>query len=283
MAINHQELENKIKKIWERRDSFKGQSSADRDAVNAAVNLMDSGERTVIEKIEGEYECEYVLNEWLKQSILLMFRMNENRLINNGDAVFYDKVPLKFENWTEVEFEKAGIRVLPTSLVRISASFGRGVVVMSGSIVNVGARVGEGSMVDSGTTVGSCAWIGKKVHLSMNVGIGGVLEPVQARPVIIGDGSFIGPSVQIVEGVLVEDEAVIQGPLVLSKSTPIYDGTSKKWKEMDKGFIPAGAVVVPGVKNGTLCAVIKKYSDEQTKRKVSTNELLHRHNANVKQ
>jgi 2,3,4,5-tetrahydropyridine-2-carboxylate N-succinyltransferase len=260
-----------IEQIWERRDNI---SDADKVVILSVVEKLDAGELSVVSSAAGGY----ALNEYLKKTILLMFRIYENKLIQNGDNKFYDKIPLKFDNWNEAKFKESGIRVLPSSIVRISAYLAQGVVVMSGSTINVGARIGKNSMVDSGATIGSCAYIGENTHISMNVGIGGVLEPLQENPVIIGDNCFIGPAAQVVEGVRVENGAVITGGLVLSKSTPIYDSVERKW--IEKGIVPAGAVVVPGSKKLSddiyqQIALIIKYSDEITKTKVAINATLH--------
>jgi len=285
MATETSSLESRINQLYDAKQQpgFRGFTPDEKTDIMQAIQMMDSGQASVItrrEKDELGLTDEYQLNEWLKKAVLLMFAIYDNKLIQNGDNKFYDKVPLKFDKWSESSFKEAGIRVLPTSLVRLSAYLAPGVVVMSGATVNVGARVGKGSMVDSGATIGSCAYIGRNTHISMNAGIGGVLEPLQANPVIVGDKCFVGPGVQVVEGVRIEDGATLVGGVSLSQSTPIYDSTTKKY--LAKGVIPAGAVVIPGIAAGgakdevlPIIAIIKKYSDEVTKRKVSTNADLH--------
>src|SRR5208337_1131299 len=218
------------------------------------------------------------VNQWLKKAVLLSFRLNDNRLIDGGPggAAWWDKVPSKFEGWTEARFREAGFRAVPSCVVRRSAFIGRDVVLMP-CFVNLGAYVDAKTMVDTWVTVGSCAQIGKNVHLSGGVGIGGVLEPLQASPTIIEDDCFIGARSEVVEGVVVESGAVISMGVFIGQSTRIYD---RERDEVLYGRVPAGAVVVPGTlpsgngKYGLACAVIVKRVDAQTRAKTSLNDLL---------
>ena len=245
-----------------------------REAVDTALNLLDSGKARVAEKgADG-----WVVNQWLKKAVLLSFRLNDNALIEGAPdgARWWDKVPSKFAGWGETEFRNAGFRAVPGSVVRRSAHIAKGVILMP-SFVNLGAFVDEGSMVDTWVTVGSCAQIGKHVHLSGGVGIGGVLEPLQAGPVIIEDDCFIGARSEVAEGVVVEQGAVISMGVFIGASTKIVDRVSS---EVIYGRVPAYSVVVPGTlpaKDGgpsLACAVIVKRVDEKTRSKTSINELL---------
>jgi 2,3,4,5-tetrahydropyridine-2-carboxylate N-succinyltransferase len=242
------------------------------DAVCQAIDLLDSGKARVAEKINGRWQ----VNEWLKKAVLLSFRLLDNVPIDAGYTRFYDKVPLKYPQHDAERFRAEGVRVVPPAVVRRGAHISRNVVLMP-SYVNIGAHVGEGSMVDTWATVGSCAQIGRNVHLSGGVGIGGVLEPLQASPTIIEDNCFIGARSEVVEGVIVEEGAVLSMGVYVGQSTRIYD---RERDEVSYGRIPAGAVVVPGTlpaangKYGLACAVIVKRVDAQTRAKVGINELL---------
>ena len=243
-----------------------------RAAVERAIELLNEGQLRVAQR-EGNG---WRVNEWLKKAVLLSFRINDNQAMAAGDLNFYDKVPLKYSGWSPERFAAAGVRVVPPATVRRGAFVAANVVLMP-SYVNVGAYVDSGTMVDTWATVGSCAQIGKNVHLSGGVGIGGVLEPLQAGPTIIEDDCFIGARSEIVEGVVVETGAVISMGVFIGQSTRIYD------RERDRilyGRVPAGAVVVPGTlpaangKYGLACAVVVKRVDAQTRAKTSLNELL---------
>jgi 2,3,4,5-tetrahydropyridine-2-carboxylate N-succinyltransferase len=241
-------------------------------AVDQALGLLDSGAERVAEKRDGGW----VVNEWLKKAVLLSFRINDNRPVEAGYTNFYDKVALKYSGYDADRFRADGVRVVPPAVVRRGAFVARNAVLMP-SYVNIGAYVGEGTMVDTWATVGSCAQIGRNVHLSGGVGIGGVLEPLQASPTIIEDNCFIGARSEVVEGVIVEEGAVLSMGVYVGQSTRIYD---RERDEVLYGRIPAGAVVVPGslpAANGRYslyCAVIVKRVDAQTRAKVGINELL---------
>jgi len=273
-------LEQTIEALWDARDSLSPATTGDaRDAVNAALNLLDSGERRVAEKVDGNWQ----VNQWLKKAVLLSFRINDMEAIPGGPggAHWWDKVPSKFEGWDENRFREAGFRAVPGSIVRRGAHIAKNVVLMP-SFVNLGASVGEGTMVDTWATVGSCAQIGKNVHLSGGVGIGGVLEPLQAGPVIIEDNCFIGARSEVVEGVVVEEGAVLAMGVFLSSTSKIIDRATG---EIFVGRVPSYSVVVPGalpgkpLPDGTpgpslSCAVIVKRVDAQTRAKTAINELL---------
>jgi len=241
-------------------------------AVDQALNLLDSGAERVAEKRDGGW----VVNEWLKKAVLLSFRINDNRPVEAGYTNFYDKVALKYSSYDADRFRADGVRVVPPAVVRRGAFVAKNAVLMP-SYVNIGAYVGEGTMVDTWATVGSCAQIGRNVHLSGGVGIGGVLEPLQASPTIIEDNCFIGARSEVVEGVIVEEGAVLSMGVYVGQSTRIYD---RERDEVLYGRIPAGAVVVPGSlpaangKYSLYCAVIVKRVDAQTRAKVGINELL---------
>jgi len=274
-------LENTINAAWNARDTVSYETTGDiRDSVDAALDLLDSGKARVAEKQDGTW----VVNQWLKKAVLLSFRLNDMAVIEGApgmNASWYDKVPSKFEGMTKDDFKAAGFRAVPGAIVRRSAHIAKGAVLMP-SFVNLGAYVGEGTMVDTWTTVGSCAQIGKNVHLSGGVGIGGVLEPLQAGPVIIEDNCFIGARSEVAEGVIVEEGAVISMGVYIGASTKIVDRESG---EVYMGRVPAYSVVVPGalpgkpLADGTLgpglyCAVIVKRVDARTRSKTSVNELL---------
>ncbi len=241
-------------------------------AVLETIDALDQGQIRVAEKKDGTW----IVHEWVKIAILLYFRVMENRLIAIGDNKAFDKVPLKFSHWQEKDFQKAGFRVVPPAFVRKGSFIGKGAVLMP-SYVNIGAYVDEGTMVDTWATVGSCAQIGKHVHLSGGVGIGGVLEPLQASPTIIEDHCFIGARSEIVEGVIVEEGAVIGMGVYIGQSTKIYDRETGK---ISYGRVPKGAVVVAGSlpakdnSHALYAAIIVKRVDEKTRAKVAINELL---------
>lgn len=241
-------------------------------AVNEVLSCLDSGQYRVAEKINGEW----IVHQWIKKAVLLSFKLFPNQIIDAGFCQFYDKVPLKYQNYTEEQFQKAGIRIVPHAMVRKGTYIAKNSVLMP-SYVNVGAYIDEGVMVDTWATVGSCAQIGKNVHLSGGVGIGGVLEPLQANPTIIEDNCFIGARSEVVEGVIVERNSVLSMGVYLGQSTKIYNRLTG---EITYGRIPAGSVVVAGSlpsadKTYNLyCAVIVKQVDEKTREKVSINELL---------
>ncbi len=243
-----------------------------KQAVSEAIALLNSGEARVAEKIAGEW----VVHQWLKKAVLLYFRLHNNDVMEGAESRFYDKVPLKYADYTAEQFAAEGVRIVPPAAVRTGSFVGKNVVVMP-SYVNIGAYVGEGSMVDTWATVGSCAQIGKNVHLSGGVGIGGVLEPLQANPTIIEDNCFIGARSEIVEGVIVEEGAVISMGVYIGQSTRIYD---RETGEIHYGRVPAGAVVVPGNlpskdgKYSLYAAIIVKKVDAKTRAKVGINALL---------
>ncbi len=277
--MSHADLEAQIDAAWEARGDISSATHGEvREAVEAALALLDSGERRVAEKGDGGW----AVNQWLKKAVLLSFRLNDNQVMPGpGGANWYDKVPSKFVDWGENRFREAGFRAVPGSVVRHGAHIGRNVVLMP-SFVNIGASVGEGSMVDTWATVGSCAQIGANVHLSGGVGIGGVLEPLQAGPVIIEDDCFIGARSEVVEGVIVEQGAVLSMGVFLSSTSKIVDRATG---EVFVGRVPAYSVVVPGAMPGKAlpdgspgpslaCAVIVKRVDAQTRAKTAINELL---------
>jgi 2,3,4,5-tetrahydropyridine-2-carboxylate N-succinyltransferase len=243
-----------------------------KNAVQAAIALLDSGQARVAEKIAGEW----VTHQWLKKAVLLSFRINDNQVMDGAENRFFDKVAMKYANYSHEQFVADGVRVVPPAAVRQGSFIGKNVVLMP-SYVNIGAYVGEGTMVDTWATVGSCAQIGKNVHLSGGVGIGGVLEPLQANPTIIEDNCFIGARSEVVEGVIIEEGAVLSMGVYISQSTRIYD---RETGEITYGRVPAGAVVVPGsipAKDGThslYAAIIVKRVDAQTRAKVGINALL---------
>lgn len=241
-------------------------------AVDVAIEGIDNGSLRVAQKISGKWQ----INQWLKKAILLYFRLHDNTLMGNGDAQFYDKVPLKFTDFSQDKFTQSGIRVVPPATVRKGVYIAPQVVLMP-SYVNIGAYIDSGTMVDTWATVGSCAQIGKNVHLSGGVGIGGVLEPLQANPTIIEDDCFIGARSEVVEGVIVEQGAVLSMGVFISQSTPIYNRHTKK---TIYGSVPAGSVVVPGnipASDGShslYAAIIVKTVDDKTRQKTAINELL---------
>ena len=241
-------------------------------AILETLSLLDQGEIRVAEKKENSW----VVNEWVKKAVLLGFRIEDNQPIPGAFTQYFDKVPVKFSDASAEELKQSGVRIVPPAVVRKGAHIASNVVLMP-SYVNIGAYVDEGTMVDTWATVGSCAQIGKNVHLSGGVGIGGVLEPLQASPTIIEDNCFIGARSEVVEGVIVEEGSVISMGVYIGQSTRIYD---RETKQIHYGRVPAGSVVVPGnlpSKDGSYslyCAVIVKKVDAQTRAKVGINELL---------
>jgi 2,3,4,5-tetrahydropyridine-2-carboxylate N-succinyltransferase len=271
---SHAKLAATINAAFDERTKFSPQNTPRdvSDAVAAALDLLDSG----AERVAEPADTGWVVNEWLKKAVLLYFRISDNNPIEAGYTQFYDKVQLKYAGYDAERFRADGVRVVPPAVVRRGAYVARNAVLMP-SYVNIGAYVGEGTMVDTWATVGSCAQIGRNVHLSGGVGIGGVLEPLQANPTIIEDDCFIGARSEVVEGVIVERGAVLSMGVYVGQSTRIYD---RERDEILFGRIPAGAVVVPGSlpaangKYSLYCAVIVKRVDAQTRAKVGINELL---------
>jgi len=268
-------LQKTIDTAWEdRADLGFATVGAVRSAVDEALELLDSGQARVA---EPDGQGGWTVNQWLKKAVLLSFRLNDNEVIQGpGGSTWFDKVPSKFEGWDEARYRAAGFRSVPGSIVRRGAYIARGAVLMP-SFVNIGGYVGENSMIDAWATVGSCAQIGKNVHISGGAGIGGVLEPLQADPVIIGDGAFIGARSEVAEGVRVGEGAVLSMGVYLGASTKIIDRATG---ETFRGEVPPYAVVVPGSIGGgdgkpaLYCAVIVKRVDAQTRSKTSINELL---------
>ena len=266
-------LQTTIDELWERRTELSPQSPADTiAAINAIVDELDAGKIRVAEKINGEW----FTHQWIKKAVLLSFRIRENRVQEAGDMRFYDKVDTKFADWTEEDFKRGGFRVVPPAVARKGSFIAKDAVLMP-SYVNIGAYVDEKTMVDTWATVGSCAQIGKNVHLSGGVGIGGVLEPLQANPTIIEDNCFIGARSEVVEGVIVEEGSVISMGVFIGQSTRIYD---RETGEIHYGRVPAGSVVVSGSlpskcgKYSLYAAVIVKKVDAKTRAKVGINALL---------
>ncbi|APV34768.1 2,3,4,5-tetrahydropyridine-2,6-dicarboxylate N-succinyltransferase [Acinetobacter soli] len=268
------ELSTIIEQAFENRANF---TAADcpaeiREAVEHVIAGLDNGTLRVAEKIDGEW----IVHQWVKKAVLLSFKLNDNKPVESGDLAFYDKVDTKFAGWTEAQFKEAGVRVVPPAVARRGSFQAKNVVLMP-SYVNIGAYVDENTMVDTWATVGSCAQIGKNVHLSGGVGIGGVLEPLQANPTIIEDNCFIGARSEIVEGVIVEEGSVISMGVYIGQSTRIYD---RETGEIHYGRVPAGSVVVPGSlpskdgKYSLYAAIIVKKVDAQTRSKTSLNDLL---------
>jgi 2,3,4,5-tetrahydropyridine-2-carboxylate N-succinyltransferase len=279
------DLQQVIDRAWEQRGEISPETTgAVRDAVELALDGLDSGTYRVAQKVDGQWQ----VNQWLKKAVLLSFRLYPNKTVLGGprdgtfgEAAWFDKVPSKFADWTDKHFREAGFRAVPDCVVRRSAYIADNVVLMP-SFVNVGAYVDSGTMVDTWATVGSCAQIGKNVHISGGAGIGGVLEPLQANPVIVEDNVFIGARAEVAEGVIVEQGAVLSMGVFLGQSTKIVD---RETGEVHRGRVPSYAVVVPGTLPGKdlpdgspgpglYCAVIVKRVDQQTRDKVSINELL---------
>ncbi len=270
------QLQNIIEGAFEDRANI-NPSNASREVKEAVASViadLDSGKLRVASRVGASQDWE--THQWLKKAVLLSFRLDDNVLLDGGCTQYFDKVPAKFADYTAEDFKTGGFRVVPGAMVRRGSFIGKNAVLLP-SFVNIGAYVGEGTMVDAWATVGSCAQIGKNVHLSGGVGIGGVLEPVQAGPTIIGDNCFIGARSEVVEGVIVEDNCVISMGVYIGQSTKIYD---RETGNVTYGRVPAGSVVVAGnlpSKDGTYslyCAVIVKKVDEKTLGKVGINELL---------
>jgi 2,3,4,5-tetrahydropyridine-2-carboxylate N-succinyltransferase len=271
-------LQSTIDSAWERRSELSPQTAPAevRDAVASAIAELDAGRLRVAEKVEGGW----ITHQWLKKAVLLSFRLADNVPIGlaapNAPFRFYDKIATKFAQFDAADFAAAGVRVVPPAVARRGAYIARNVVLMP-SYVNIGAYVDEGTMVDTWATVGSCAQIGRNVHLSGGVGIGGVLEPLQANPTIIEDNCFIGARSEVVEGVIVEENAVLGMGVFIGQSTKIYD---RARGTVSYGRVPAGAVVVAGSlpaadgSHSLYCAVIVKQVDARTRAKTSINELL---------
>jgi 2,3,4,5-tetrahydropyridine-2-carboxylate N-succinyltransferase len=268
--------QNIIEQAWENRANLSPDSAPGdvRNAVNAVLEGLNAGTIRVAERRDvGKWE----VNQWVKKAVLLSFRLEDNQPMSAGGYTqFYDKVPSKFEHYTAADFAAGGFRVVPPAVARRGSFIGKNAVLMP-SYVNIGAYVGEGTMVDTWATVGSCAQIGKNVHLSGGVGIGGVLEPIQAGPVIIEDNCFIGARSEVVEGVVIEENAVLSMGVYIGQSTKIYD---RETGEVHYGRVPAGSVVVPGSlpstcgKYSLYAAIIVKKVDAQTRAKTAINELL---------
>jgi 2,3,4,5-tetrahydropyridine-2-carboxylate N-succinyltransferase len=277
--MSQHSLQKPIEDLWDQRESLSSSTKgAARDAVEAALDALDSGEVRVAEKTGGDWQ----VNQWLKKAVLLSFRLTDSVPMEGpGGAPVWDKVPMKFAGWGENRFREAGFRAVPGAVVRRSAFIAPGAVLMP-SFVNVGARVGRNTMVDTWTTVGSCAQIGANCHLSGGVGIGGVLEPLQANPVIIEDDCFVGARSEVAEGVIVERGSVLSMGVFIGASTKIINRATG---EVHLGRVPAYSVIVPGSLPGKplpdgspgpslYCAVIVKTVDAQTRSKTSINELL---------
>jgi len=267
-------LQNIINDHFEQRAELNPDNAPEvlRNAVEDVMIGLDQGQYRVAEKIDGDW----VTHQWLKKAVLLSFRLNPNQRIDGGFCEFYDKVPPKYQGYTDSDWQQTGVRVVPNAMVRRGAFIGKNTILMP-SYVNVGAYIDEGVMVDTWATVGSCAQIGKNVHLSGGAGIGGVLEPLQANPTIIEDNCFIGARSEVVEGVIVERDSVLSMGVFLGQSTKIYNRLTKT---VSYGRIPAGSVVVAGSmpsddgSHSLYCAVIVKQVDEKTRAKVSINDLL---------
>ena len=272
--MTQQDLQNQIETAFENRANIDPSDTALREAVGQAIAGIDDGSLRVAEPSANGWQ----VNQWLKKAVLLYFRLHDNVVIDGAETTYFDKVPGKFTGWSDADFRALGARVVPPAMVRKGSYIAPSVVLMP-SYVNIGAYVDSGTMVDTWATVGSCAQIGKNVHLSGGVGIGGVLEPLQANPTIIEDDCFIGARSEIVEGVIVERGSVISMGVFIGQSTPIFNRESG---EISYGRVPAGSVVVAGSlpKNGPVgmynlnCAVIVKQVTESTRAKVGINELL---------
>lgn len=267
-------LQNIIETAFDNRANFGASDcpSDVRSAVEEVLASLDNGSLRVAQKIDGEW----VVHQWVKKAVLLSFKINDNKPMNTGELGFYDKIDTKFNGWTEADYKNSGVRVVPPAVARKGSFIAKNVILMP-SYTNIGAYVDEGTMVDTWATVGSCAQIGKNVHLSGGVGIGGVLEPLQANPTIIEDNCFIGARSEIVEGVIVEEGSVISMGVYIGQSTKIYD---RETGEIHYGRVPAGSVVVPGNlpspcgKYSLYAAIIVKKVDAQTRAKTSLNDLL---------
>ena len=278
-AVSLADLEAEIATGWAARDSIGPETTGPiRTAVEESLARLDAGEARVAEKVDGEW----VVRQWLKQAILLAFRLTQSRVTHAGAlggalGPWWDKIPSKFARWDAPQFEAAGFRAVPGAIVRHGAFIGRGAVLMP-SFVNIGAHVGEGTMVDTWATVGSCAQVGRNCHISGGAGLGGVLEPLQAAPTIIEDNCFVGARSEVAEGVVVGEGSVLSMGVFLTASTRIVD---RKTGEIHRGIVPPYSVVVPGslpdphgTGPGLACAVIVKTVDAQTRSKTSINDLL---------
>jgi 2,3,4,5-tetrahydropyridine-2,6-dicarboxylate N-succinyltransferase len=270
-----QQLQNIIDAAWEDRAniSISSGSKEVQDAVEHVISGLNNGSLRIATK---QAVGQWTVHQWLKKAVLLSFRLKDNAIMRSGDLAFYDKVPTKFAHLSEAELKATGVRVVPPAVARRGSYIAKGAILMP-SFVNIGAYVDEGTMVDAWATVGSCAQIGKHVHLSGGVGIGGVLEPMQANPTIIEDNCFIGARSEVVEGVIVEENSVLGMGVYIGQSTPIYD---RELDTISYGRVPSGSVVVSGNlpkaggKYSLYCAVIVKKVDAQTRSKTSINDLL---------
>ncbi|MDR3477730.1 MAG: 2,3,4,5-tetrahydropyridine-2,6-dicarboxylate N-succinyltransferase [Gammaproteobacteria bacterium] len=268
------ELKNIIETAFEDRANITPQNvpAAVKEAISHVIDLLDTGKARVAEKIDGEW----VTHQWIKKAVLLYFRTHDNQVMNSGCMQFFDKVPLKFQAENEQAMKQSGVRIVPPAVARKGAYIGPNSILMP-SYVNIGAYIDSGTMIDTWATVGSCAQVGKNVHISGGVGLGGVLEPLQANPTIIEDNCFIGARSEIVEGVIVGEGSVISMGVYIGQSTRIYN---RETGESSYGRIPPGSVVVAGNlpskdgKYSLYCAIIVKQVDEKTRGKVSINELL---------
>lgn len=267
-------LQTLIEEAFEQRQTISLESASPKllEGIEEVLSGLDSGSYRVAEPVDGQW----VVHQWIKKAVLLSFKLNPNEIIDAGFCQFYDKVPLKYKDYTQTQFQQSGVRVVPHAIVRRGAYVAKNTVLMP-SYINLGAYIDEGVMVDTWATVGSCAQIGKNVHISGGAGIGGVLEPLQANPTIIEDNCFIGARSEVVEGVIVERNSVISMGVFLGQSTKIYNRLTGT---VTYGRIPAGSVVVAGClpsedkSHSLYCAVIVKQVDEKTRAKVSINELL---------
>jgi 2,3,4,5-tetrahydropyridine-2-carboxylate N-succinyltransferase len=270
-----QQLQTVIDSAWENRANFNAQS-ASREILEAVEHVLQELDHGRLRVATREAVGKWTTHQWIKKAVLLSFRLKDNSLVAAGDLKFFDKVPTKFSDMTEAEIKASGVRVVPPAVARRGSFMAKGVILMP-SYVNIGAYVDEATMVDTWSTVGSCAQIGKNVHLSGGVGIGGVLEPMQAGPTIIEDNCFIGARSEVVEGVIIEENSVISMGVYIGQSTKIYDRASGT---VSYGRVPAGSVVVSGNlpssdgKYSLYCAVIVKRVDAQTRAKTSLNDLL---------
>jgi 2,3,4,5-tetrahydropyridine-2-carboxylate N-succinyltransferase len=270
-----QQLQTLIDNAWDNRASLSAQSAPKEvmDAVDEVISQLNTGKIRVATR---EGVGQWTVHQWIKKAVLLSFRLNDNVMMRAGDLGFYDKVPTKFAHLSEDEMKATGVRVVPPAVARKGSFIAKGAILMP-SYVNIGAYVDEGSMVDTWAAVGSCAQIGKNVHLSGGVGIGGVLEPMQANPTIIEDNCFIGARSEVVEGVIIEENSVLSMGVYIGQSTPIYD---READTISYGRVPAGSVVVSGTlpkaggKYNTYAAIIMKKVDAQTRAKTSLNDLL---------
>ena len=270
----HQLLQSTIDLAWENRASLTTTNSPEvREAVEEVISDLNKGRIRVAER---QAVGEWTVNQWVKKAVLLSFRLNDNQMMHAGDLAFYDKVKTKFSHLSDEEVRASGVRIVPPAVARRGSYLAKNVILMP-SFVNIGAYVDEGTMVDTWAAVGSCAQIGKNVHLSGGVGIGGVLEPMQANPTIIEDNCFIGARSEVVEGVIIEENSVLSMGVYIGQSTPIYDRATDT---VSYGRVPAGSVVISGSlprdggKYNLYCAAIVKRVDAQTRAKTSINDLL---------